>query len=789
MSKMLNESLKNLSRFRASTILNIIGLTVAFSSFIIIMIQVRHDLSFDKHYPDVERIFELQVSDFPGKEFSPFASRLFADESIGISPEVEKGAYLLYLGELPFSLSENAEKEQISEMAAITSTNIYDIFGFKCLMGNFSDYETPNSIMISLDAARHFFGNDNPVGQRLKIDLPDKTEELIPKEMMIVAVYDNLPKNSSIPNGVLINIGDLLLGDKASTNFRTFLKTTTTHTTDVETLIEAAAPGMLYHPVDDPNHRFVRLTNIHDSYFLGTSVRLPKGNKVTVFSLLAVGILIILIAIVNFINFSMSLIPMKMRSINTRKVLGSKNGILWLQQLLDATVLTTVAFLLAILTIYLLSHSSFTGLLSADMSLSNNMILIAITFFIAIFTGIISALYPALYSTSFPPALVLKGSFGLSVKGRKLRTSLIGLQYLISITLIIVALFIRVQYEWMRNHDTGVNKENILKVELPEGLANKRKVIEAEMKNIPGVSDIAFLWGDIFNYRTINWNRDIHGETKNFTAQIVTPNFLSMMDIQVTEGRNFLESDNSDNGVLIFNETGRKMFDLSVGEKIWTVTGESAIVGFCKDFNFLPLVHPITPIALYVYGKEEAIGPLSMAYIKTNPTDISITISQIRETLFRLDPTFNASQEIEFLDKSFGNLYQKEKNLSNLVTLFSLLAVLISTIGVLGLVMFETQYRRKEIGIRKVFGASVIEILGIFNKRYVKIVTVCFVLATPLAYYIIVNWQSNFAYQAPVVAWIFGVALLITLLITMLAVTIQSYHFAVENPVRSIETI
>ena len=228
MSKMLNESLKNLSRFRASTILNIIGLTVAFSSFIIIMIQVRHDLSFDKHYPDVERIFELQVSDFPGKEFSPFASRLFADESIGISPEVEKGAYLLYLGELPFSLSENAEKEQISEMAAITSTDIYDIFGFKCLMGNFSDYETPNSIMISLDAARHFFGNDNPVGQRLKIDLPDKTEELIPKEMMIVAVYDNLLKNSSIPNGVLINIGDLLLGDKASTNFRTFLKTTTT---------------------------------------------------------------------------------------------------------------------------------------------------------------------------------------------------------------------------------------------------------------------------------------------------------------------------------------------------------------------------------------------------------------------------------------------------------------------------------------------------------------------------------------------------------------------------------
>lgn len=781
---MLKDSLRNLIRFKASTVFNIIGLTVAFASFIIIMTQVNHDLKFDKHYPESEKIFELQVSDFPGKGFNPFVSRLFADRSIEISPKVENGAYILYTGEVPFYVSEKGKKEQMQETGAITSPGIYSVFGFKCLAGNFADYNAPGKIIMSHNAARRFFGNDNPIGQRMKVN---HSGDLIPEEMEVVAVYEDLPKNSSIPNGILVNIGDLLMGDKSLTPFRTFLKTSSDNINELEKLIEAEAADMLYHPVKDPDHRFVRLVNIHDSYFGGADPRLPKGNTATVYSLSGVGILIILIAIVNFINFSMSMIPRKIRSINTKKVLGSGNIRLWLQQFTESAVLTTTALFLAIISVYILSYTPFAGLLSADISVSNNLSLIAAAFIIAVFTGIIATLYPALYSTSFSPALVLKGSFGLSAKGRKLRISLIGLQYFISITLIIVSLFIRVQYEWMRHYDIGVNKSNTLKISLSEELSGKRTIVENEIKKASGVNEIAFSLSDLFS-NNMEWNREIRGEAETFAAQMVTPNLLSMMDIKITEGRGFFESDGQGKGVLIFNENARRRFDLTLGENIWAIGEECPIVGFCEDFNFQPLQYPVTPLALYVCGEEEASKwALSTVYIKTNSNDISTTTADIRKALLKLDPAFNNLLNIEFLDESIGNLYYKEKNLADLVTLFSLLAVLISTIGILGLIMFETQYRRKEIGIRKVFGATVAEILGMFNKLYVKIVIAGFVPAVPLAFYVIKKWQSEFAYQAPVALWIFAVALLITLIITVSAITIQSFRAAVENPACSIK--
>lgn len=782
---MLRKSVINLLRFKTSTLLNVIGLTIAFASFIIIMIQVNHDLNFDKHYPGSERIFELEVSDFPGRNFDPFVTRLFADHSIEISPEIEKGGYILYAGEIPFFVTEKGQQEQLLEVGLITSPEIYDVFGFKCLAGNFADYgAAPDRIIISRDVAHRFFGNDDPIGKKMKVN---RTNEFVPNEMEIVAVFENLPKNSSIPNGIFMNIGDSFKGDKTSGNFRTFLKTSSVNVKELENLLESEAPDLLFYQIEDPGHKFVRLTNLHESYFNTAESRLPKGNKTTVYSLLAVGILIILIAMVNFVNLSMSLIPRRMRSINTRKVLGGRNYYIWLEQLVDATILAIFSLLLAIALVNILSNSSFQSLLSADMNLLNNLPLILLTFFIAVFIGIAAALYPALYSTSFSPALVLKGSFGLSPKGRKLRTSLIGLQYLISITLIIVAIFIQVQYEWMRHYDIGINKENVVKIRLSESLMNKRSVLTNEIKNIPDVKDIAFTWSDLFS-NTMNWNRIIHGETAAFSAQVVTPNLLSMLNVEITEGRDFLESDGVNNGALIFNETGRREFDLSIGDKIWGLEEECPIVGFCNDFNFLPLIYPVTPLALYVCEEKEMIGPLSMVYVKVNSTNISSTISDIRNMLLNLDPTFSKLLDIEFLDESIGNLYHKEKTLASLVTLFSLLAIMISTIGVLGLIMFESQYRRKEIGLRKVFGATISEILGMFNKLYVRIVIASFIFATPLAYYIIKNWQSNFAYQAPVAIWIFGAALLVTLLITIMAVSIQSYHAAIENPVESIKT-
>ena len=208
------------------------------------------------------------------------------------------------------------------------------------------------------------------------------------------------------------------------------------------------------------------------------------------------------------------------------------------------------------------------------------------------------------------------------------------------------------------------------------------------------------------------------------------------------------------------------------------------IAGIARDFNFRPLHYPVSNIALYVFGRNPWI-PLSFCYIKVSGPDVIKTIKDIQKTMLAFDPEAQSRLKIDFFDESIGSMYQKESRQAAQITLFSLLAVLISTLGAFGLILFETQYRRKEIALRKTYGATVVDILQMFNRRYVIIVLICFVLAAPTAFLIIRHWQQNFAYQAPIGVWIFVAALCIVLLITIGTVTLQSYRSATENPSHS----
>ena len=338
----------------------------------------------------------------------------------------------------------------------------------------------------------------------------------------------------------------------------------------------------------------------------------------------------------------------------------------------------------------------------------------------------------------------------------------------------------------MRSYDIGLSRENILVTNLTYNMAEHQEALTDRLKKNPNVVDVAYSLGSVTDPAMI-WTHPHDHETISFHCIPVSYNFPSLMGIQIVEGRDFLPSDNDKNGTFIFNQKAQSHYNLRVGEFVENHNNqphEAEIVGVAKDFNFMPLHYPIGEIALMVFG-HNPWGPLNVCYIKVKGPNVLKTLDDVRKTMLAFDPEAQSRLKIDFFDESIGNMYKKESRQAAQVTLFSLLAVLISTLGAFGLILFETQYRRKEIALRKTYGATIGNILYMFNRRYGIIVLICFVLAAPTAYLIIRHWQQNFAYQAPITVWIFILALAIVLLITLGTVTLQSYRSATENPSHS----
>ncbi|MCC8062431.1 MAG: FtsX-like permease family protein, partial [Rikenellaceae bacterium] len=408
---------------------------------------------------------------------------------------------------------------------------------------------------------------------------------------------------------------------------------------------------------------------------------------------------------------------------------------------------------------------------------------------VSIAVGLLAGLYPAFYTTSFAPALVLKGSFGMSPKGRKLRTALIGFQFVVSLGLIVAAVFLQLQNRFMWKMDTGINRENIAIVVLNRELAKEEIKIPlvSELKSDANIEDVAFAMSsmgtsDFF----MSWGRNTReGQHIDFECFPVSWNFVRVMGLKVVEGRDFIEEDQTRDGVFIFNQTAMNRFGMTLDDQVEGHNGDMVpIAGVMKDFNYASLRNNIGPMCLYEFGKN-TWGDLSVAFIKIKGNPFAAA-DHIKKTLARFDPLYPV--DLTFYDTAFDNLYRKERKTTSLITVFSLLAVIISLVGVFGLVVFETQYRRKEIGVRKVLGATVAEILGMFNKSFVRLVLVCFVVAAPLAWYGVTKWLETFAYRTPVYWWVFALSLLVVLLITLITVTVQSWRAATANPVSALKT-
>lgn len=630
------------------------------------------------------------------------------------------------------------------------------------------------------------FGKTTAVGEAITCEGVVWTKDR--KDLIVGGVYKDLPQNSQLNNVIYTAIDpEYQINYWEASNFLCYLLLDNKDA--AESVTDNFNKNFDFSKVswDDAKKR-IQLTPITDIYFKNEfqdGNLLKCGDRQSTDIIFYIALLVIAIAAINFMNFSTALAPRRIKSINTQKILGCPTPLIRLALISEAVAIAFVSYLIAIAYVFVLSRANLLPFINADISPDNNLLLIGIAGLIAIVTGILSGLYPSFYMTSFSPALAVKGDFGVSPTGKRLRIVLIGFQFIISMALIIAASFIWAQSKYMQNYSIGFDKDQIAIVELNENIfTNSRSTYENELKEYAGIEDVAFSnqklgSGDSYSTSGITYNE----ETFPTFVINISYNFMKVMGIPLIEGRDPLPADEtSEKNIFLVNKNIHDKFGVISTPSINIFGRESSIIGVTGDVKFTSLRKERDNIIFMTNIRY----PLTVSYVRINSgADHFAAVEHIRKTLKKIDPTFPF--KVEFYDSVFDQLYKKEENFRKMITIFCFFAILISIVGVFGLVIFETEYRRKEISIRKVFGAETNNVLSMFNMVYVKILLICFVIAVPIVYYFINDWLKNFVYKTPVYWWIFAISGLIIFVVTLSVVTFQSWRAATANPAKALK--
>jgi len=788
MTPIIRNLISVVRRFKLAASLNILGLSVAFAAFMVIMIQLDYDYSFDKCHQEYDKIFRLEIAwetSWQAYICLPFAERFFES-----SPHIVAGAIASPWSRKNFFHVENdGVRNFFEEHITSVSPEFTDVFTFEIVEGRENALKIPGNVIIPLTLSHKLFGNEPAVGKQLVYDWGSQT---------IGAVYRDFPANTVVNNCIYMPITDQEYEERRNWgqwNYQVFIRVH--HPSNVPLLMDNFKRNFNVEGPSAPKFNSVesdadlRLTALPDIHFI-TDVRgdeTPKASRQTLLIFFAIAVVIIVIAGINFTNFTTALSPMRMKNINTQRVLGlQQRTIRWLI-VSEAVFFSLSSYLVSLFFIKLLQITPLTGLVDVDLSLAAHPAIVGCTALVALFTGFLAGVYPARYMTSFASALVLKGSFGLSPKGKKMRNTLIGIQYAASFALIIGASFMYLQNHYMQHSPLGYDNDALITVDVRR-IQKSRDAFTNQIKTYAGIEDVTYSTVLLSSARADGYDRwgiSYRGEIIWIRAIPAHYSFLDAMGIEITKGRSFRQEDeHTSHGAWVFNESARRQFNLEINSSFAEWPG-GEIIGFIHDIKYASFHTAVEPMGFFVPGTVNRRNTANFAYIKLNPAaSMRAAMSHIHSTLAEFDAGYPF--EVRFFDEVLQRLYEKETALSSLISLFSMIAIFISIVGVFGLVVFDSECRRKEIGIRKVLGASTMGIIIMFNKAYFKILVICFVIAAPLAWYAVTRWLENFAYKTPMYWWVYLLAFIGVAVITAGTVTFQNWRVANDDPVKAIKS-
>ncbi len=769
------------TRFKMASVLNVLSLMAAFAVFIIIIAQVRWEMSFNSGIEDSERVYNISMGATLNRPLG---------EMIGTSsPYIESYTiYDTYKGEWPvYNIGKH--RDVTSEEFYQVLPSYVDVFSLKTVEGDLRRISEPDKVIIPQSIAEKYFADTTAIGGVI---------ETTRRKLEIVGVYEDFPENSTVKNAILEDFGDKYIDLHDEWSFDYFYKLTPEANIEhvKEDIAKFIANDNIIAATQKEAEEFVNelsFTSFDDIYYNGSLLRgVAKGNRALTLILLMVAIVIIVIASINYINLFMALVPVRIRNVNISKVFGASNAELRRNVIFEAIAIAFIGLLLALPVVQLVANMSIGNFTPASLRLEDNIVLILVSAVIAVGVGLLAGVFPSLYITSFSPAIVLKGSFGRSVKGRTLRTVLTSFQFVVSIVLIVVSIFIILQNKYMRDYDYGIEKDNIVNVYFGGGGdAAYYETIGEEIKKHPQVEGVSFSDHSIFKFG-MTWGRNSeNGESINFKCLLVNWHYPEFMGMELVDGRFFIEDDSSKpGGTAIFNETAARAFNLKVGDKFAGHNDKhmAEIVGIVKDFNYRSLEEEIAPVCLYESGSEPWRNPSYINVRVAEEANFAEISEHIKASILKLYPDANLSHyNITSMENDLEEIYHTEERIADVISIFSVISIIISLLGLFGIVESETQYRKKEVALRKIHGATVWQVLGLFIGQSMKVLCVSAVVAVPIAWFVVREWLEGYAYREEMHWWVFVVAVLMVVLLVIAIVVSQTWRAAMADPKRSLE--
>lgn len=801
---------RNLLKHRGFTLINIAGLATGLACFILIALYVVDELSFDRFNDKAERIYRIN-SDiiFGGTPLHMSVSPDIMGETLKKDyPEVEQytriynsnGSKLIRKG-----------KEFLSEgdVAHVDST-FFDVFTFPAIEGDpKTALNEPNTVVLTESAARKYFGTTHVLGKTLETN--DNGTTLY----KVTAVIRDMPHNAQFHFDFLFSMDnvDYGWGNYLSHNFHTYLllqKDADYHA------LEQKFPEYINKYVLPQAQSFMQVKSMADFEKAGnklvysliplTRVHLysdwnlelsPGGSIQYVYIFSAVAFFILLIACINFMNLTTARSAGRAREVGIRKVLGTERKNLVFQFLTESTLMVFISLLLAI-GIAALVLPMFNNVAAKSISLQSltSPLILPLLLLLPIVVGLLAGSYPAFYLSAFRPIMVLKGIFGSGHRNATLRSVLVVLQFSISVILIAGTIIIYRQLHYIQTKNLGFDKDQVLIINGAFALGNQTQAFKNEMLQLRGVERGTFsgylpVSSSSRSDNTFSKEAVMDAQT-GFNMQIwrIDYDYIPTMGMEIKQGRNFSPEFRSDSSGVIINETAANVlgYDDPIGKTLYGYPFDSnlneliplTIVGVVKNFHFESLRHRIGPLCFFLGNST------GLASFKVHAADIPSILKQAEQKWKTMAPGMPFSYR--FLNDSFDDMYRAEQRVGKVALMFAVLAILIACLGLFGLTTFIAEQRTKEIGIRKVLGASVPGLVQLLSRDFLKLVLFSFLIGIPLAWYFMYLWLQDFAYRIPISWWIFGLAGLIALAIALATVSFQAIKAAIANPVRSLRT-
>ena len=781
--------IRNLRRQKVFSIINILGLTVGLTAVLLIALNIEFEHSFNSFNKNADRIYRIGVVAYrQGKQIlnSPQFVAALGPAMANELPEVEssvrirwpRNMYLKYDNK-PFHV----------DNVIYADSNMFSMFSFRLLEGNKNEVlNNPRSIVLTRTTASLIFGDSSAVGRVVTIENTP---------YLVSGVSEDPPANSDIQFGAVISFSsmygvpmygvpsDLFLSWNGGMQFATYVELKKNVSADeldrrLSALVSSHETRLEQMGIKINAH-LEPLLDLH-LYYNDDSTALRQN--LNIFS--AIALFILLIACANFVNLSTARATGRAKEVGMRKVLGAERKSLISQFLAESILFVFVAVLLALVLVELLLPW-YSDLIGKDLILSpllnGNFILILLA--VLFITSIGAGLYPASVLSSFSPMNTLKSSIVKGSGKPALRKSLVILQFSISLVLMISTLIINKQLGFMRSMNLGYHRNNMLVVCLDnESLQTKCQAFKNELRTIPGVVDAAASTEVPGNDFTSNGYFP-EGYKQPLMIHVVDgdEDFLSAYGLKLIKGRNFNPQIGSDKQSYIINESLAKLLDWSnpLDKKI-TRNGIHPVIGEVRDFNYAPLYDPIKP--LIITDQPEGGEPFNYVSVRLGHGNLRQIMSSVEKVWKEFAPSLPF--DYFFLDQQFNDVYKTEIRFREVFLIFSGLAIFVALLGLLGLVSYTVELRRREIGVRKVLGSSVPGIISLLSNQYVKWILAANIIAWPIAYYAMQKWLQNFAYKTTITPWVFVGAAAIELLVAVIAMSIQALRAATANPVDSL---